>query len=261
MLVQKMKQFGFSESETNIYLSLVENGPMTGYEVSKQSGVPRSKVYNHLEKLVKKGVILVNKSEPKLYSALSSEEFISMLKYSTLNDIQFLDNELSTINEKKDDSLLWRIDNKEAVYLKMAYIIEHAKESLYIQIWEEDLTPLICQLLQAAEQRLEKFVCIFFSNSGHYTLPFKRFYSHGFEIHKVEDMGGRWVNLVCDNDIVLFGSIDSKHDVIWSHNETMRLLAKEYIKHDAYTLKIIQEHQETLSQSYGKDFEGIRHIY
>lgn len=71
MLVKKMKQFGYTESETNIYLSLVENGSMTGYEVSKKSGVPRSKVYNNLETLVKKGVVLVNKSEPKIYSAIS----------------------------------------------------------------------------------------------------------------------------------------------------------------------------------------------
>lgn len=260
MLVQKMKQFGFAESETNIYLTLVENGLMTGYEVSKKSGVPRSKVYNSLEKLVKRGVVLVNKSEPKLYSALSPEEFVSMLKHSTLSDIDYLNDCLSDIKEKEKDTLLWQLEHKEATLLKMLYMMEHTKNSLYIQIWEDNLTPEIITALQDAEARLETFVCILFSNDGHYELPFKRFYSHGFEADKIKDMGGRWVNLVCD-DIVLFGTVDDQCDVIWSHNQAMRLLAKEYIKHDAYTLKIIQEHGQELKDDYGKDLEGIRNIY
>ncbi|MCP1638917.1 TrmB family transcriptional regulator [Streptococcus gallinaceus] len=261
MLVQKMKQFGFAESETNIYLTLVENGLMTGYEVSKKSGVPRSKVYNSLEKLVKRGVVLVNKSEPKLYSALSPEELVSMLKHSTLSDIDYLKDHLSGVKEKEKDTLLWQLEHREATLLKLLYMIEHTKSSLYIQIWEDELTPDIINALRDAEARLETFVCILFSNSGHYDLPFKRFYPHGFEADKIRDMDGRWVNLVCDDDIVLFGTVDDHCDVIWSHNKAMRLLAKEYVKHDAYTLKIIQEHRPELQNDYGKDFEGIRKIY
>lgn len=261
MLVQKMKQFGFTESETKIYLSLVENGLMTGYEISKKSGVPRSKVYNLLEILVKKGAVLVNKSEPKLYSALSPEEFVSMLKHSTLSDLHYLDHCLSDIRKKEDDALLWQLDQKEAVFLKLLYMIEHAKESLYIQLWEDFLTPPILSALIEAEARLSTFVCILFSNSGQYHLPFKRFYAHGFEAEKIHDMGGRWINVVCDDSVVLFGTIDTVCDVIWSHNQSMRLLAKEYIKHDAYTLKIIREHGLELAEDYGEQFEGIRNIY
>ena len=40
--------------ETRVYTTLLEKGNLTGYEVSKISGVPRSKVYNILEKLLKK---------------------------------------------------------------------------------------------------------------------------------------------------------------------------------------------------------------
>ncbi|MEQ9763930.1 TrmB family transcriptional regulator [Streptococcus jiangjianxini] len=261
MLVQKMKQFGYTESETNIYLSLIEHGLMTGYEVSKKSGVPRSKVYNYLEILVKKGAVLVNKSEPKMYSALSPEEFVGMLKHSTLSDIEYLDEHLSDIRRKEADTLLWQLESKESVLLKMLYMIKHAQSSLYIQIWDDTLTPSITKALQEAESRLDDFVCILFSASGRYNLPFKRFYQHGFEDEKRKDMGGRWVNLVCDDDIILFGTLDDHCDVIWTHNVAMRLLAKEYIKHDAYTLKIIQEHGVDLRNDYGENFEGIRDIY
>ncbi|EGJ27921.1 TrmB family transcriptional regulator [Streptococcus porcinus] len=261
MLVDKMKQFGYTESETKIYLSLVENGSMTGYEVSKKSGVPRSKVYNYLETLVKKGVVLVNKSEPKIYSAISTEEFVSMLKQTTFEDIHYLDHHLSNIKSKENDALLWQLENMEAVQHKILYIIEHAKESLYIQIWEDSLSPAIIQALTQAEARLQVFVCILFSKGGHYSLPFKRFYTHGFENEKIKDMGGSWINLISDDSIVLFGTLEHNCDVIWTHNLAMLILAKEYVKHDAYTLKIIQEHGDKLSQAYGNDFEGIRKIF
>lgn len=49
-IIQIMKKYDFSEMETRVYTTLLEKGNLTGYEVSKISGVPRSKVYNILEK-------------------------------------------------------------------------------------------------------------------------------------------------------------------------------------------------------------------
>lgn len=260
MLSTKMKEFGFNESETNIYISLLENGSMTGYEVSKKSGVPRSKVYNWLESLVKKGVVLVNNSEPKVYSAISSEEFIDLIKRQTLTNINEIDQYLEQITEKKEASLLWQLENNQAIMSKIQSMIKHAKHNLYIQIWDEDLTHDIIEELTLAEQRLDKFVCILFSRDKHYSLPFSRFYPHGFEDDKLQDMGGKWINLVCD-DSVLYGTINNYSDVIWTKHHSMRMLAAEYIKHDAYTLKIIKEHGDALRDDYQQSFEKIRDIY
>ena len=38
-------------------------------------------------------------------------------------------------------------------------------------------------------------------------------------------------------------------------------LAGEYIRHDAYTLKIIHDLPDDLRQKYGLDLEGIRNIF
>ncbi|NYA65375.1 helix-turn-helix domain-containing protein, partial [Lactobacillus salivarius] len=49
-----MRKYGFNESEIKVYLTLINHEQMTGYEVSKLSGVARSKVYNVLENLIQK---------------------------------------------------------------------------------------------------------------------------------------------------------------------------------------------------------------
>ena len=50
-VIELLKNFQFTESEAKVYVTLTQYGPQTGYEVSKTSGVPRSKVYNILESL------------------------------------------------------------------------------------------------------------------------------------------------------------------------------------------------------------------
>lgn len=263
-IVQIMKKYDFSEMETLVYTTLLEKGVMTGYEVSKQSGVARSKVYNVLEKLIKKNLVVVNKSEPKLYNAISSEEFLDQLEKNVKQDLTILENQLGNIKVQEEEELLWKLENYENVLGKTEHLIKNAKESLLIQIWEDDLSEHLIKVLQKAEQKLERFVLILFSNEHHYDIPLKKYYIHGFEEAKMKDFGSRWVNVVADENEVVFGTLDKDNqviDVTWTQNKAMVSLSKEYIKHDAYTLKIIQENPEVLRNQYGKEYEEIRLIY
>ena len=56
-IINLMKKYNFTEYETKVYITLLEIGKSTGYEISKRSTVPRSKVYITLETLLKKGLI------------------------------------------------------------------------------------------------------------------------------------------------------------------------------------------------------------
>ncbi|MFW8054338.1 TrmB family transcriptional regulator [Vagococcus fluvialis] len=263
-IIQIMKKYDFSEMETLVYTTLLEKGVMTGYEVSKQSGVARSKVYNVLEKLIKKNLVVVNKSEPKLYYAISSEEFLERLEKNVSHDLEVLENHLGTIKTKEEEELLWKLDDFDSALDKTTHLINHAKDSLLIQIWEDELAPKMIDILQKAEKRVERFVLVLFSNEHRYDIPLKKYYIHGFEEEKLKDFGSKWINVVADEKEVVFGTLDKQNhiiDVTWTKNKAMVNLAKEYIKHDAYTLKIIQENSEVLREQYGQEFEKIRLIY
>ena len=45
LIMNNMKQLGFSEYECKAYLKLLEIFPLTGYTLSKNLGVPRSRIY------------------------------------------------------------------------------------------------------------------------------------------------------------------------------------------------------------------------
>lgn len=263
-IVQIMKKYDFSEMETLVYTTLLSKGILTGYEVSKHSGVPRSKVYNILEKLLKKNLIIVNKSEPKLYHAVSSDEFLESLEKNVNQDLLFLTNQLGQIKEQEEEELLWKLDNYQSVMQKVEHLVKAAQSSLLIQIWVEELNDELIGYIREAEERLSQVVVVLFSEEKHYDLGLTHYYIHGFEDEKKIDFGSRWLNVVADEKEVVFGTMSDDHgfvDMTWTKNKAMVNLAKEYVKHDAYTLKIIQELPDELVPKYGTSFEKIRAIY
>ena len=74
-LIEKLMCFGMTRQEAAIYLCLAENGEMTGYEASKQTGISRSNAYNALAGLVDKGAAYTTEGTAVRYHAVETEEF------------------------------------------------------------------------------------------------------------------------------------------------------------------------------------------
>ncbi len=89
--------------------------------------MPRSKVYNILEKLLKKNLIVVNKSEPKLYHAISANEFLEKLEKSVKNDLSFLTKNFRDDKRKDEEDMLWKVDGIEYVLDKAEHLGEKRK--------------------------------------------------------------------------------------------------------------------------------------
>ena len=75
VLAEKLVQFGLTRQEANIYLCLLQNKDLSGYEVSKITGISRSNVYSALASLVEKGAAYLLEGETNKYTAVLVEEF------------------------------------------------------------------------------------------------------------------------------------------------------------------------------------------
>ena len=67
--------FGLSRQEAAIYLCLLKNEELTGYEVAKLTGISRSNVYNVLASLVEHGAAYVMEGTSSKYLAVALPEF------------------------------------------------------------------------------------------------------------------------------------------------------------------------------------------
>lgn len=263
-VTELLSKFGLTSSEAKVYVSLLQMDASTGYKVSGKSGIARSKVYNVLSSLVNKGLVLQSKDEKSLYTALPVDELVSKLQHDSKQDIAGIYKSLENLSPETNSSLIWSVNAYDQVFEKVLFQIRNAQESLYVQIYSEDLTEELIQALADAESRLHKFVVILFSNHHRYNLPFRRFYKHFFEADKVLDYGGRWVNVVSDTTAVTYGKLPSNAgnaDVIWTQNSSMIFLAQEYVLHDAYNLRTLTILHNAAEEKFGANLEGVRNIY
>lgn len=258
-----LKNFGFTEYETKVYVSLIKNGCGTGYEISKNSSVPRSKVYNILEILINKGCVVVSKEEkPVKYAAIPVKEFINSIKHNMEGIIKDIQLELISYENKIDLDHMWYIKGYENIFNKCRHMIKNAQREVYIQVWKEDILEIEDELKEI-QNTLRDVVVILYSMNHDYDINLKNYYKHGFEESKLEEIGGRWITLVIDSSEMIFGHIQNEKnaEVIWTKSMPMVFLAKENIKHDAYCLKLIDSLSEDEKAKFGKDLTGVREIF
>lgn len=74
-LTDKLMLFGLTRQEASIYLCLAANRELSGYEVSKITGISRSNVYNALASLVEEGAAYLIEGSTNKYTSVEVEEF------------------------------------------------------------------------------------------------------------------------------------------------------------------------------------------
>jgi len=80
MKTKLFDEIGFSERERKVYLALLEVGISTVGPIINKSGIPSSKIYEVLDKLIKKGVVSFNIKENKRhYQASDPKVLLSFL--------------------------------------------------------------------------------------------------------------------------------------------------------------------------------------
>lgn len=262
-IIQVLRQFNYTESEGKVYMALLQNGPQTGYEVSKSSGVPRSKVYNILEMLVSRGVVVTSTANKSvLYRAESIDRLSSLVQATVDQGIQELKQEAQQYTHAVDDEQIWKMSGYMCIMDKCKEMIRMSKESLMIQVWQEELNGEVDQLLCEKENELNLLVILYDSNENYQT-GLSHVYKHGFEKDKLKETGCRWLTVVADGGEMLHASIRNERvsQAVYTKNSSMVFFAKEYVQHDAYSIRMIDLFKEQMKEKFGDDMEGVRDVF
>lgn len=88
-LVKRIKEyFNLNIYETKVWLALLSKGIASAGEIAEISEVPRSRTYDVLESLEKRGFAIVKIGKPIKYIAVKPTEVIEKMKSETLHDAQ-----------------------------------------------------------------------------------------------------------------------------------------------------------------------------
>ena len=148
MLVQKeflsrLRDFGLNSYESKLWTALLSRGVSTAGELSDIAGVPRSRSYDVLESLEKKGFIIMKLGKPIKYIAVPPEEVIEKVKRkveeSSEKHLKMIENlktskvlnELNTLHDQGLDlieplDLTGLLKGRENIYNHLSSIIKNS---------------------------------------------------------------------------------------------------------------------------------------
>ncbi len=86
--LNKIKDFGLNSYEAKLWTALLSRGIATAGELSDISNVPRSRSYDVLESLERKGFIIMKLGKPIKYIAVPPEEVLDRVKKSIMDSAQ-----------------------------------------------------------------------------------------------------------------------------------------------------------------------------
>ena len=88
-LVKRIKEFfNLNIYETKVWLALLSKGVASAREVAEISGVPRSRTYDVLESLEKRGYAITKIGKPVKYISVKPTEVLEKLKSNTMQEAQ-----------------------------------------------------------------------------------------------------------------------------------------------------------------------------
>jgi len=133
-----LKNLGFEEREVKIYLILMTKGSLTAMQISKETQIDRTTIYDILERLINKGIassFIKNKS--KHFTALSPNKLLIYFrdKYSSLQNIL---PELNKLTSKTQEPVKCELfQGKEGLKTVLKDLIESKEEYKVIGIRKE----------------------------------------------------------------------------------------------------------------------------
>lgn len=171
--LNKLKDFGLNTYESKLWTALLSRGISTAGELSDIANVPRSRSYDVLESLEKKGFIIMKLGKPIKYVAVPPEEVLERVKKKVVDDAdkhtQILDSlrgseiltELSLLHSQgvelvEPTDLSGAIKGRSNLYNHMESMIKSAETSVDIMTTSEGFVrkaDTLKSLLQKAKER------------------------------------------------------------------------------------------------------------
>jgi sugar-specific transcriptional regulator TrmB len=240
-ILKHLQHLNFSQYESMAYLALLKRGKVTGYELAKNSGIPDSKIYAVLNKLIEKDVILALDSEPVKYTPIPPDDIIARMKGDYLYTFDALSESLNDIyqSQQTTDQYIWNLSGRQEIMRKIIEFIDLASTSLYLSVWDEEVVEIKKSLYHASERGIKMSIVHY----GNAHLGIGEEYRHGREHQIRQQRGARRIALEVDEEKVILAHFvdDGGSNALWTNNTGVVLLAKDYIIHDIYTIRMAEK--------------------
>lgn len=219
--IELLLHFGLTRQESKIYLLLLTEGVLSGYEAAKRAGISRSNAYGALAGLVDKGAAYVLEEQSVRYEAVPVKEFCSNKVQALLEMSKILEERIPKEMHKEEHYVTIR--GRRNVEDKIRNMLKQTKERVYffgsmstMAQFEEELLALIqkhCKVVLLTEEP--------------YVLPGAILY------HTVQE-GSASIRLITDSSYALTGELEEESctTCLYSANPNLVQLLKDALANE-----------------------------
>jgi len=223
---KKMMQLGFTLYEAKSYIALLQNYPVTRYEISQKSGVPRSAIYDVIRRLENFGAVSIISTNPEKYVPLPPEEFLRMLERRYHEKLENFRDSLSEMTTDLEPEQLWNITGYKNLIEKARDMIQSTKYEIYLSAWQSEVMEIKRELVEA-KKRGVKIVIFSFTEVP----PIGLVYSYCLEEKELDKVWDHKIILICDREELLMGEANrqAERKSAWTKNKAIIGIAANHI--------------------------------
>jgi HTH-type transcriptional regulator, sugar sensing transcriptional regulator len=225
-IVERLRQVGFSLYEARLYATLLRHGSQNGNELSRNSGVPSSKVYAVVEKLVAEGSVQrIASPGGTRFVALPPDELVDRLRRRFNDPLDYLAEKLPPLADHVTDEVFLSLSGEGTILESARRLVSAAHEELNISLWEPELEGLRSNIVEAAERGVRIFGMLYSATAAE---PEGTWLRHSYEEIVGDRVGGRMLTLVADGAEALVARLRDHGGA----DGVRTLIVSEYLHHD-----------------------------
>lgn len=243
-IIDCLCNLNFSKLEAQIYITLLREGKLSGYQIAKKINISRSSVYAALSHMYEKGIILLLSEDVQVYEAQKPDILFNRLKREFSENAATALTNLQSLYESRREDRFTNIKGFETIVANAKDIMLAAQKEVYINT---DINLFIFKdEFKTLREKGVRIIVFTFAKLLHDGLDIE-FFTHNDPICD-EQMPSR-IMLVADCDTTIVAD-RSKNKESWfgtvTNNALMVSIIAEHIHNDIYLLK--------LKQRYGSEF-------
>ncbi len=231
-MIESLMKLQLTRQEATLYATLVAEGSLTGYEVSKITGISRSNTYTALAGLVDKGAATMTEGTATRYNAVEIDELCDNRLHEIISIKRFLLEHLKRRTESDEGYVTIR--GEKNILDKMRHIIKQAHERIYISLSQAILREVLEDLKEAIFRNIK---VVIITNP-----PFEL---KGATLHFSEKEQEQ-IRLIADSSVVLTGDIADKAQstCLFSKKKNLVDLFKEALKNEIRLIELTKNEKE-----------------
>jgi predicted transcriptional regulator len=232
--IQHLVELGFSEGEATAYVFLLQHSPATGYRVARSIGRSFSNAYQILESLERRGAVLVEAGDRRLYRAIPIEELLDQMERAFKARRRQAAEALKEVPVRGSDLGIYELKTVAAVYEHCFRMLKECEERALMELFPEPLEVLGEAVQEAAARGVVVAARI------HQPAELKGVHvilsPYGPENLRV--YGAQWLTLYVDGRQYLQANLMSGggglHHAVWSENPYLARALYNYVNSDLH---------------------------